>query len=1107
MDTPEVYYDNNNDDEDEGGATARAVAAIESQLQLFTSPLLMEPASQSYGSSKYLEGNAPSGGSSSHYYEMDEWMSHELREDPLASKPAKRTPMLERADTPVISNKAGHIALTPAASYGDDDDDDDEDDDDGDGYDNDVVMTMPVETPLLQRQFRPAPSTGSAGAKKVALKLFPSSLSSSSSSLNQLTFRRYHDALWGYHHAKSSVTHRFALEQEERRLEALTLDSTDAEQPPPTLPNASALAQQESRVEMDYCKTLSQLAYSLQDESAQEEGHLWRLLTVLRKLGLAALLWNDDSTSSTQNASAQVFFLQHLSTKVHATPKELLEALEPPTAGQTMTRASFSSPPLALQRKYQLVRWIQACLEEDSKSAKKILPSKVLTSPSYPDDPSLPTLVSESDAIVIKDLLEACLSMVLEGRLDAARDLARSHGQSWRAAAWLGGEPAGYLTVTKDDAQTVDRVPIGNPNRFLWKRRVWKTGQRLASQRENEIAGPGRNEEAAIYSILANDVATALANPCLRTSWNKSLCVLLMGVWGRVQDEALYRHNNNRRRNVRPPYPGSQYEQEEKEQMVATGELFNMTESQMAAKLQSSRFLQQQQQQRRREGQVSYRTAMLSFIVGRSAILDFCRIEATEILSNIKQQAEKHNPDYDSQVDWRGLRFLTHLTLFLDSLKDSTTPVVLDGLTGLKDELLFAYVLYIESRPDLWHMFSLYVSFLPPPQILEYYPPVLVKVVDDDGRSLMMDQIRQLMPALELPLFCKVVRSSLTVSRLGRTEDSDTLDDIKCSSLYWLLQYEEHLGDALICANILLRQFLLSEHEDKIDVATEFVSKYLLEDLVDRAGQTLPPGLQDEFFETTSDSTHATVPNPRRSMYETRVSNARAEHLAYITYLDAYKPFGIWKDVLKMTPVTVQNHEMIDKTNLNPTEQEIARQSFRRGWIREKKRDFDNVLEAAEAARLSLHNVLTYPGGWLSTDDEESPNALQPGDNEDVQRQRDIVTIRSRHLVLAVNLYHQVCKDTASWMSRSLDDAGTVGATRDQAQLWLEGEQDRHSSSSSVYSPDFWYQRALDLTTLVADDAYGIHKAFGPSDMMDFLVKVEETAVSQLMNSSTISDV
>ena len=59
-----------------------------------------------------------------------------------------------------------------------------------------------------------------------------------------------------------------------------------------------------------------------------EEGHFWDLLATLRKLGLPALIWYDDPTSMTQNKSSQAFYLQQLSsTKIHSTPKELIETM------------------------------------------------------------------------------------------------------------------------------------------------------------------------------------------------------------------------------------------------------------------------------------------------------------------------------------------------------------------------------------------------------------------------------------------------------------------------------------------------------------------------------------------------------------------------------------------------------------------------------------------------------------------------------------------------------------------------------------------------------------------------------------------------------------
>ena len=143
---------------------------------------------------------------------------------------------------------------------------------------------------------------------------------------------------------------------------------------------------------------------------------------------------------------------------------------------------------------------------------------------------------------------------------------------------------------------------------------------------------------------------------------------------------------------------------------------------------------------------------------------------------------------------------------------------------------------------------------------------------------------------------------------------------------------------------------------------------------------------------------------------------------------------------------------------------------------------------------------MTHPGGWLSLEGD-----VDGGDNEEYARKDEIARIRSRHLVLAVNLYHQVCEDTASWISRSYDDAESIGMARDQVLSMLDSDvpaQDsKKAGAKSSFSPKCWYQRALNLSTLVAMDSYGIYKAFSPGDLKDLLSKIAETAVAELLNA------
>eukprot|EP00531_Pseudo-nitzschia_arenysensis_P017160 CAMPEP_0116140556 /NCGR_PEP_ID=MMETSP0329-20121206/13915_1 /TAXON_ID=697910 /ORGANISM="Pseudo-nitzschia arenysensis, Strain B593" /LENGTH=1141 /DNA_ID=CAMNT_0003635687 /DNA_START=75 /DNA_END=3500 /DNA_ORIENTATION=+ len=1139
----------NEDDEE----TAKAFAAIQQTLHGFSSPN-----DGGYFGRQSQNINDP--------YKMDamEWMQNELKGNEqeasmLPLKTPKRTPMMERAGTPIMSNSSSNRNLsglsqtqtpsnpkTPGSASGrstysldDNDNDSDRDSDEDMGYD----QPMPVKTPI-QRKFKTgsAPTPESTFKSQSIGRITSSQKSSSNNSiaLKQSVFRRHHDALWEYLTAKRSLHKRLDLERQEKELEEASNNNNNNRQMTmmmmmDTGDNISKdLSRQECQMEVDFCASLCEIGHGLTSmlddytgsnrEGPMEEGHFWDLLAKLRKLSLPALIWDDDQTSMTQNMSSQSFFLQQLASQTNVTPKELIEAMS--------SSGSLQSLPLVLERKQQLLKWIQTCLDLESRGIKAKLPSsssntnKVL-SPSHPDDPNLPSLISEMDSNLLKNTTKVCLALFLEGKNSDALQVARSRGQFSKAAMWKGGEPYGYSTKIRDDTQTVEELTVGNPNRFLWKRQVWRAGRKLlidhSSQQQQQqqqqyythsSLSSSALEEAAIYSILSDDVQNALDNPCIRSSWTRSLCVLLMGVQGRTQDEVLSKNNKHKRRNG-ACFAGYQYEEQENEQLRHTNQLGTMTEAKMVTKLSESHFLNKKDQQDAAQDgkmhKIDYKAAILAFVVGKSAILEYCATETARMHAEIEQararsEAGEDNDDEYINQDWEGVRFLTHLTLFLDSLKDSSTPTVLDEMDDNKNAMLFQYVQYLESRPDLWHMIALYVCFLPDTIKLTYYPTVLARVLDDKERQNMTEQIRKLMPEMELPLLRQVVRLSLSAPATG----GDDVDAIKCNSLQWLLHNDEHLEDALICANILLREFFLNEQEDKTGVAMTFLKDYLPENFLNLV--TLHIDNREEAGGDNDDDDMEA--SDERA---TKVNNALTEHLAYIGYLQAYQTFQTWRDTLKATPTSsLDNHRLPSYNNLNETERAIADSNVMRSWIKEKKKQFEIVLETAEDARGAWHTVLTHPGGWLSVDDgDDEANAANAattiaaqGDSEELERKVSIRTIRSRHLVLATNLYHQVCEETAAWLSKSLHEAQDLNMSRDEILHKLRSTvvvgtaaaAGLNNNDTSKNTPEYWYQHSLDLATLVASDKHGIYKAFPPSDLKELISKLGETAVSKLMN-------
>jgi hypothetical protein len=974
-------------DEDED-TTAQAYASIAAQLESWTSPKVGR-LSASIMMEEEQDESSPG-------YEMDalEWMQRELMVEEVPLATPKRTPLLERADTPVMSNssatKAKKLSMPSSSTR------------------KTPEVMAPINSPLPFKN-----SSKLHSPRPIAVDTSDSSTSSSQ-------YRRYHDCLLYYVRQRRSLSDRIELEQEERML-------TDDSEVHSTAP--SSLTAAECRVELELLKTLNQLAWSqAHNPDRRLEGNVWSLLAELRKLGLASLVWDNDRTSLAQHKSSQAMFLQRLNFAQDSTSKQVLEKL------------TASDAPLLLQRRHAILQWMHTCFQQQIVQPK----STILASRSHPDDQ--PPLMEQAQ----QELLRSCLSHVLAGRLEDASQLARSHGQPWRAAVWNGGAPAGYDKVPNETTKTVDNIPVGNPHRFLWKRQIWNNGQRLISTSPHE---------AAICSILSNDVKTSFSNPTLRT-WQHGLYVALYSSWGRTQDEVLHAWNNHRRE-ARPPFPGTQHLAKEREQLIATADLATVTEQDVMKMLETSPF-------EAMRGTGCYESCAASILVGKSFLIEYCELAANNIQVSGKI-ITSNNPEEVTR-----LRFLTHLLLYLDSLEACTTPIVIDGITGYKNQVLFAYVQHLASRPDLWHMVALYASFLPEQTAVDYVPTVLVQILDLQERIAMLSQIRDLLVSLELPILRQVVRLLL--------EEQDASDRKKCKSMQWLLQYEEHFGDALVCANMLLREFFLQEADDnKLDAAMEFVHDHLPEDLVETAGQVAP---EDE---------------PNQKLYNQKVDNARTEHMAFWEYLEAYRVFGEWKETISKASETaeVQHKAALNMSLLNPTELAIAQQRLVRDWRTNKTAESHVVIEAADETRKALLAVLKHPGGWLSPPEEyeQPPSGL---DREDKTRQQEIAEIRSRYLVIAVDLYHQVCEETAFYMSHNLDDA-PENKSRQQALAVLVGP-DSNLEESSPLAPAYWYQHALDLASIVAMDTYGIHKAFGSLELQEFLSKLAETAVSKLMN-------
>ena len=538
-------------------------------------------------------------------------------------------------------------------------------------------------------------------------------------------------------------------------------------------------------------------------------------------------------------------------------------------------------------------------------------------------------------------------------------------------------------------------------------------------------------QESAIYSLLANDVQTCLKNPSLRT-WEDGMYACWSALLGRLEDDLLHRHN----------IPAKMISQEE-EQLQATAWIATWNEASILDQLASSPF------EDMRPTDV-LRGAMASFLVGKDAVLNF-----------VLQEGRGGQPQ-----DLHLLRFFVHLLLYLDSLSVGTTAISLPGIDDIKNRFVLEYLHQLGLRPELWNLLALYASLLPTGIMMEEYPPILCNVEDDDERDSMCTQMRGLLPdGMDLVVLRRVVRLLL------RERDPH----VAMRSISWLCHSESHLADALVCTNMLLRKFFLAE-DDQLPRALVFLDQYLPPQVAEFATSMDPLRDEDEATDIAD------------------VQNSRLEFGGLQCYLDAYKAFRHWKEVMASAPPTTVTSKIVhNRAALNRTELEIADSADRRELVNQKRRSSRKVVEAADAAQSKLMEVLTYPGGWLLEEDSKGSD-----DDEAKHRSQQLEVIQSRYLPRAVFMFHSVCDKTATWMADSLDDAVSVLGKTALSTLDSPGDD-----STSPLSPLYWIRRAMSLAETVASKENCICDTFSEADEETFVSLITESKVRELQYETT----
>jgi len=440
---------------------------------------------------------------------------------------------------------------------------------------------------------------------------------------------------------------------------------------------------------------------------------------------------------------------------------------------------------------------------------------------------------------------------------------------------------------------------------------------------------------------------------------------------------------------------------------------------------------------------------------------------------------------YDTKNDTDdSLRFLTHLLVFLDSLSQSTTPITLDIPADSKDNVLLKYLEHLASREDLWCYLALYASLLPNDLMLKRLPSLLHQIESDEERAQIVTQLERYFPdyGLDLIILKKVVDIVLSSDDDEFTTETDgpsVWDHRKMRSILWLTHREEHLPDALIEANKLLRQFLIA---DKDSSAYVFVQDVLPKDLLDKV-------LEDREAESGNADGDAAMSD---LVVDTLVERARAEHGAYTAYLQGMKDVFDWREALTSTDASTRDMAAAyDRTALNTREAAVATKMELREFVKEKQKSSQYIVTAAGRAVQSLRAVLEHPGGWLFTE----------GDGADLDqeetRQNELKFIRQKLLPKVTLNYHEVCVETAAWMATSLDDAEhRLDGTWSSALNDLAPTVDL---ADCPFAPSFWTQQAMEVSELVVSGTYKVKEACDTAELKSLLNKLSETAVTHLL--------
>ncbi|KAG7395053.1 hypothetical protein PHYBOEH_004289 [Phytophthora boehmeriae] len=566
------------------------------------------------------------------------------------------------------------------------------------------------------------------------------------------------------------------------------------------------------------------------------------------------------------------------------------------------------------------------------------------------------------------ELMKAVWLFIRAGRVDEAIDLCIRLGESWRAASLSGGNPAGASETNERQDLSLERW--GNPFRALWKSMCWRlseqpTGGKL-SKSDSLLA---KKYEELIYAALSGNIQV-ITKSSLCESWEDHCWAYLQGITEQQLDEILFKllkvkvqssqlivgNNAHYLRHYSNLLDKTKYL---KRYQVDLDMLFDELRG------SQSELVRMQANQPHRQIQAKLVTAKFEYIV--SSILDTLLFNPDDDTYNWDLQLDSTLQADEASSQF--LRFAAHFVMFA-----GFTAEQFDERAG--HMILKLYIRYLVKHRQLQFV-PVYASRLPTTGAIEIYVQMLSTVEDSLERELC---VKRILEKADMKVLSTVLQSVVEVlcekyrlaheqqQKKGQPLSSDVptteLDRKRMRTIEFLCFYPEHRAEALVCANLLTRQFLL---EGKFAAVKELVEENMPEDSMG-------------------------ILNMHRSAQVLRdddeIERAMREFLCWRTYIQASAQYDLWRNCIN-----------------NPGTDALSLYSEEKDYLA------DLMFHVSRSAGATLE-ALHFEDGWLvgCSDDAEQDAAIRQRCLPTLVFNLHFIQLESAKTIMRLNHYPEEAK-------------------------------------------------------------------------------------------------